>query len=351
MNRPEPAQLSDPHKGELCSVRRLEKAVISQLVPRRNLARVQPVLEVAFPASSVLLQTGCSALVVPSSSDVCGGGQLLGLFPRPFQANPKATSNIPILLSLGRVSFPRGQQLCHFRTWAGCAPTDLLVTPGSGVAPALRFGKPGSACLHIGVASAVPGRVPSDRLQLWAVCWCWDQKSALFPGCQTMAMLDKLRAAVQPDAVCGRMCDSVILGKIWSVCSSFGRSVVGTGQKRHGSLPTAGLSICRFPLVPQLQRCHSFLSGCCAGKDKQQPSALPWEVTLKAWGAWALLWGTAGRSWVWVGATVYVDVPGNGSSRRDVPACRLLWLGALSSGAFDYFAFLEIIILCGFFWG
>lgn len=48
---------------------------------------------------------------------------------------------------------------------------------------------------------------------------------------------------------------------------------------------------------------------------------------------------------------MYVDVPGNGSSRRDVPACRLLWLGALSSGAFDYFAFPEIIILCGFFLG
>lgn len=139
MNRPEPAQLSDPHKGELCSVRRLEKAVISQLVPRRNLARVQPVLEVAFPASSVLLQTGCSALVVPSSSDVCGGGQLLGLFPRPFQANPKATSNIPILLSLGRVHLSQG--------------TAVVPLPDVGrLCPHRPLGHPGvwsSACLEV----------------------------------------------------------------------------------------------------------------------------------------------------------------------------------------------------------
>lgn len=42
---------------------------------------------------------------------------------------------------------------------------------GNGPVPDLRFGSLGSACLHIGVTSAVPsrdGEAPSDQLQLWA---------------------------------------------------------------------------------------------------------------------------------------------------------------------------------------
>lgn len=51
---------------------------------------------------------------------------------------------------------------------------------------------------------------------------------------------------------------------------------------------------------------------------------------------------------MWAGATRRVNLPGNGSSRKDVPACWLLWLPTLSSAAFDYVSFPELSVLCGF---
>lgn len=74
---------------------------------------------------------------------------------------------------------------CRFPAWAGCPPADLPATLGPGAVPGLRFGAPGSACFHIGVASALPagnGETPSERPLLWAACLGWDETSHPHPS-------------------------------------------------------------------------------------------------------------------------------------------------------------------------
>ena len=141
---------------------------------------------------------------------------------------------------------------CRSPAWAGCSPADLLATLGPGAVPGLRFGAPGSACLHIGVASAVPGRdgeTPSDRLLLGAACPGWDETSRPHPQLSrspagwcggwgdsvpahgTTGQVNGRRSSPILSVV-GRLTGRVILSRIWSVC--FGWSVVGTGQERQG---------------------------------------------------------------------------------------------------------------------
>lgn len=111
---------------------------------------------------------------------------------------------------------------------------------------------PGSACLHFGVASAVPGgdgEAPSDQPLLWAVCPGWDETScphswpvpsrALWrvrgTWCQPMALLDKLMVDVQPHPLCGRASnwegyfkqDLVCL--CWLKCGGHWSGEAGTG--------------------------------------------------------------------------------------------------------------------------
>lgn len=125
----------------------------------------------------------------------------------------RQTSNIPLMLSLGRMHLSQG--------------TAVVPLPDVGrLCPRRPLG-------HLGVWSRACLEVWKAWLCLFAL-WCglsssWQSTLRLatavgcvlvlgseicpFPWvgvtwCQTVAMLDKLRAAVQSDALCGRMCDS-----------------------------------------------------------------------------------------------------------------------------------------------
>lgn len=148
-----------------------------------------------------------------------------------------------------------------------------MATLGPGPVPGLRFGAPGSAYLHIGVASAVPGRngeTPSDRPLLWAACPGWDETSHHHPHpqqggvvsggtrCQPVAPLGKLMVDVHPHPLCGKMSnwegyfkqDLVCL--CWLECGGHWSGEAGTGVNS-----SALLHLCWFPRAVH----HSFLGG------------------------------------------------------------------------------------------
>lgn len=121
------------------------------------------------------------ALVCPFPSLRARGG--CWALPSPLPREPKSIWLYPPgMLFLGCVQL--FGSLCHPQARAGCPPAELLATLGPGAVPGLRFGAPGSACLHIAVASAVPGghgETPPEQLLLWAACPRWDKTSHPHP--------------------------------------------------------------------------------------------------------------------------------------------------------------------------
>lgn len=77
-------------------------------------------------------------------------------------------------MPLGHVQLSHGlaaQELVSLPSVDRVTPSRCFGHTGNGPMPDLRFGSLGSACLHIGVVSAVPsrdGEAPSDQLWLLA---------------------------------------------------------------------------------------------------------------------------------------------------------------------------------------